>query len=99
MVRIATRIPLTADECGGKGVGEPVEIVLGAIKGRAPTKQGELAWHERTRLNEVRAVVDGLIGQVERNDPVRNHLPTPFILSKRYLTPASSPSWAGVLRG
>ena len=63
------RIPLTAAERGGKGVGEAVEIELRAEPGRVPSKQHMPAWEAKRREREVGDVVEELICTLEQSSP------------------------------
>ena len=65
------RIPLTAEECADKRVGDAVEIELGAVPGRVPSKQRMAVWEAKRQAEQVAGVLEGLIYKLEQSEPPR----------------------------
>ena len=52
-------------------MGDAIEIVLGAIPGRVPSKQRLSAWEAKRQADQVKGVLEYLVCELERSEPPR----------------------------
>ena len=64
-------IPITAAERAGKRVRDTVEIELGMVPGRVPSKQRMSAWEAKRQAEQVKGVLEYLVCELERSEPPR----------------------------